>query len=74
MGHKCSGSPALSLSRGIQCTKAGDLGVWMVLLSVPKEKALVPVRLMRADLLTEGPPLEKMLSCVRATPQRSHFL
>ncbi|KAI9534394.1 hypothetical protein NQZ68_014812 [Dissostichus eleginoides] len=64
MGHKCSGSPALfiSLSRRIQYTKAGDLGVWMVLLSVSKEKALVPVRLMRADLLTEGPPLEKMLS------------
>lgn len=40
-----------------------------------REKALVPGRLMRAGLLTEGPPLkEDAIVCGSSKPQRSHFL
>lgn len=41
----------------------------------PRERALVPGWLMRAGLLTEGPPLqEDAIICGSSLPQRSHIL
>lgn len=76
-GHKCSGSP-------VQITQQEDpvhqrRGGWGLdgagAPLQPKEKALVPGRLMRAGLLKEGAPLEEYaIVCGSSTPQRSHFL
>lgn len=68
---------SIYVSTRIRFTKGSDLGVgWRASSSLcSREKALVPGQLMKAGLLTEGPPLEED-SMVRGSPapQRNRFL